>query len=199
MEKRYQGKWNVPMLADYCWTIYRDVPEAEYKRAAKKNVVEILLMNRITYMSIAHWTLSRERRKRPSDIRPALWVRVREKEPAYRCRMRERKGRQTEWRRNALRYEASAATESRNSATKLKPNTLHSAYHVARPSIRLTCMYMVQLYEARTDRDELLRNRTNTLRTYSQGLYRKFVLELMNAKRLELVSGRGEEWANHCP
>ncbi|GBP72152.1 hypothetical protein EVAR_49742_1 [Eumeta japonica] len=36
MEKRYQGKWNVPMLADYCWTIYRDVPEAEYKRAAKK-------------------------------------------------------------------------------------------------------------------------------------------------------------------
>ncbi|GBP45145.1 hypothetical protein EVAR_95796_1 [Eumeta japonica] len=27
-------------------------------------------------------------------------------EPAYRCRTRERKGRQTDWRRNALRYEA---------------------------------------------------------------------------------------------
>lgn len=36
MEKRYQGKWNVSMLADYCWTVCRDVTEAEYKRAAKK-------------------------------------------------------------------------------------------------------------------------------------------------------------------
>lgn len=36
MEKRYQGKWNVSMLADYCWTITRDIPEAEYKRAAKR-------------------------------------------------------------------------------------------------------------------------------------------------------------------
>ncbi|GBP50015.1 hypothetical protein EVAR_46637_1 [Eumeta japonica] len=35
-----------------------------------------------------------------------LWVRVREEEPAYRWRMRERKGTQTDWRRNALRYEA---------------------------------------------------------------------------------------------
>ncbi|GBP07147.1 hypothetical protein EVAR_92057_1 [Eumeta japonica] len=56
----------------------------------------------------------------------------------------------------------SAATESTNSVTKIKPNTPHSAYHVTRPSVRLTCMYMVRLYEARTDRDELLRNRTNT-------------------------------------
>ncbi|GBP12308.1 hypothetical protein EVAR_75751_1 [Eumeta japonica] len=56
----------------------------------------------------------------------------------------------------------SAATESRNSVTKIKPNTPHSAYRVARPSVRITCMYMVRLYKARTDRDELLRNRTNT-------------------------------------
>ena len=26
MEKRYQGKWNSSMLADYCWTLKRDVP-----------------------------------------------------------------------------------------------------------------------------------------------------------------------------
>ncbi|GBO99205.1 hypothetical protein EVAR_500_1 [Eumeta japonica] len=32
----------------------------------------------------------------------------------------------------------SAATESTNSQTKIKPNTPHSAYHVARPSVRLT-------------------------------------------------------------
>ncbi|GBP41003.1 hypothetical protein EVAR_82963_1 [Eumeta japonica] len=26
----------------------------------------------------------------------------------------------------------------------MKPNTPHSAYHVARPSVRLTCMYMIK-------------------------------------------------------
>ncbi|GBP18392.1 hypothetical protein EVAR_14785_1 [Eumeta japonica] len=36
----------------------------------------------------------------------------------------------------------SAATESRNSLTKIKPNTPHSAYHVARSSVRLTCVPM---------------------------------------------------------
>jgi len=32
MEKRYQGKWTSRMLADYCWTLKRDVPEANYRR-----------------------------------------------------------------------------------------------------------------------------------------------------------------------
>jgi hypothetical protein len=32
MEKRYQGKWSVNMLSDYCWSIIRDVPETSYKR-----------------------------------------------------------------------------------------------------------------------------------------------------------------------
>jgi len=26
MEKAYQGKWTSSMLADYCWTLKRDVP-----------------------------------------------------------------------------------------------------------------------------------------------------------------------------
>ena len=30
METRYQGKWTSSMLADYCWTMKRDVPEANY-------------------------------------------------------------------------------------------------------------------------------------------------------------------------
>ena len=34
MEKRYQ--WSPVMLADYCWTVTRDVPLAEYKRQVKK-------------------------------------------------------------------------------------------------------------------------------------------------------------------
>jgi len=32
MEKRYQGKWTSSMLADYCWTLNRGVPEANYRR-----------------------------------------------------------------------------------------------------------------------------------------------------------------------
>jgi len=31
MEKRYQGKRNCAMLANYCWTLTRDVPTMEYK------------------------------------------------------------------------------------------------------------------------------------------------------------------------
>jgi len=29
MEKRYQGKWTSSMLAYYCWTMKRDVPDAK--------------------------------------------------------------------------------------------------------------------------------------------------------------------------
>ena len=36
MEKRYQGKWNPSMLADYCWNVVRDDPAAKYKRQTKK-------------------------------------------------------------------------------------------------------------------------------------------------------------------
>jgi len=32
MEKQYQGKWTSNMLAEYCWTLERDVPEANYWR-----------------------------------------------------------------------------------------------------------------------------------------------------------------------
>jgi len=32
MEKRYQGKCTSSMLADYCWTLKRDVPDAKYRR-----------------------------------------------------------------------------------------------------------------------------------------------------------------------
>jgi hypothetical protein len=32
MEKRYQGKWSLSMLLDYCWILKRDVPQATYSR-----------------------------------------------------------------------------------------------------------------------------------------------------------------------
>jgi len=31
MKKRYQGKWASSMLADYCWKLKRDVPDAKYR------------------------------------------------------------------------------------------------------------------------------------------------------------------------
>jgi len=31
-ENRYQGKWSSSMLADYCWTLKRDVPGANYRQ-----------------------------------------------------------------------------------------------------------------------------------------------------------------------
>jgi len=32
MEKQYQGKWTSSTLADCCWALKRDVPEAKYRR-----------------------------------------------------------------------------------------------------------------------------------------------------------------------
>ena len=36
MEERYQGQWNSHMMAGYCWSLKRDVPEASYKRKSLK-------------------------------------------------------------------------------------------------------------------------------------------------------------------
>jgi hypothetical protein len=37
METCYQGKWNPSMLADYCWTLKRDVLQAEDTRKSTRN------------------------------------------------------------------------------------------------------------------------------------------------------------------
>ena len=37
MEKRYQGRWDERMLADYCWSLKRDLPEdSDDEENAKK-------------------------------------------------------------------------------------------------------------------------------------------------------------------
>jgi hypothetical protein len=36
MEQRYQGQWNISMMADYCWSLKRDVPQAIHKRKSKR-------------------------------------------------------------------------------------------------------------------------------------------------------------------
>jgi len=51
MEKRYQGKWNPAMLADYCWTITRDCASAVYKRQSKRHRC-VAIENCSTYTSL---------------------------------------------------------------------------------------------------------------------------------------------------
>ncbi|KMQ84942.1 hypothetical protein RF55_16839 [Lasius niger] len=35
MERRYQDRWDVNMMADFCWTLKRDVPVRKKKRKRK--------------------------------------------------------------------------------------------------------------------------------------------------------------------
>ena len=36
MGSNYQGKWNPDMMGDFCWMLFRDIPEAKYSRSSKK-------------------------------------------------------------------------------------------------------------------------------------------------------------------
>ena len=36
MEKRYRGKWNVSMIADYCWNLIRESSDFQHSRQSKK-------------------------------------------------------------------------------------------------------------------------------------------------------------------
>ena len=36
METRYQGRWDAAMMADYCWTLKRDILSAVHSRISKK-------------------------------------------------------------------------------------------------------------------------------------------------------------------
>lgn len=36
MEERYQGRWDSNMMADYCWSLMRDIPQAVHRRSSKK-------------------------------------------------------------------------------------------------------------------------------------------------------------------
>jgi hypothetical protein len=36
MQKRYQGYWNISMMADYCWSIKRDLPDVQQGRVSRK-------------------------------------------------------------------------------------------------------------------------------------------------------------------
>jgi hypothetical protein len=42
MEKRYQGKWSLSMLADYYWTLKRDVPQATYSRKSTTAIFQVM-------------------------------------------------------------------------------------------------------------------------------------------------------------
>mgnify|MGYP007063903776 CR=1 FL=1 len=37
MERRYQGRWNINMIADYCWTLHRELPQVHKRRSTKRS------------------------------------------------------------------------------------------------------------------------------------------------------------------
>ena len=39
MEARYQGRWGTVILADYCWTLKRDIPAADHSRRSKRSCI----------------------------------------------------------------------------------------------------------------------------------------------------------------
>ena len=39
MENRYQGSMTINMLADYCWSLKRNVTDSIYKRKSKKTII----------------------------------------------------------------------------------------------------------------------------------------------------------------
>ncbi|GBM30336.1 hypothetical protein AVEN_174146-1 [Araneus ventricosus] len=41
MDWRYQGKWNVSMIVDYCWMLQRDNPCKVHKRKSDKRTFEV--------------------------------------------------------------------------------------------------------------------------------------------------------------
>jgi hypothetical protein len=42
MERRYQGKWSLSMLANYCWTLKRDVPQMTHNRKSTTVTFQIM-------------------------------------------------------------------------------------------------------------------------------------------------------------
>ena len=36
IEGRYQGRWDIKMMADYCWNLKRDVPDSKHSRKSRK-------------------------------------------------------------------------------------------------------------------------------------------------------------------
>jgi hypothetical protein len=39
VERRYQGRWDVNMMADYCWSIARDDPSREHSRSTRTQIL----------------------------------------------------------------------------------------------------------------------------------------------------------------
>jgi hypothetical protein len=38
METRFQGRWNVSMMRDYCWLLHRDDPQAFWYKVNVSNI-----------------------------------------------------------------------------------------------------------------------------------------------------------------
>src|SRR6218665_486039 len=43
MKERYQGRWDSNLMADYCWALMRDIPEAVYQRSSKNTFMQLYI------------------------------------------------------------------------------------------------------------------------------------------------------------
>ena len=55
MEHRYQKRWDINMMANYCWTIKRDIPSSKQKRTRGpiKRSFESIVQNLVTPTSFS--------------------------------------------------------------------------------------------------------------------------------------------------
>jgi hypothetical protein len=70
MVKQYQGKWSLSMLAHYCWTLKRDVPQATYSRNKPqlflgnvKTVIQHVNIRFLQIITVCHLQTLRDREK----------------------------------------------------------------------------------------------------------------------------------------
>ncbi|GBP05632.1 hypothetical protein EVAR_3094_1 [Eumeta japonica] len=134
MEKRYQGRWDINKMGDYCCTV-------QHTKLCRS---ELLRMMQCAGSAFPDPSFSAAFLLYPI----ATLLRLISQQQSYvRCTL--------------LSRALIVATKSRNSVTKIKPNTLHSAYHVARPSVSLTCS-IFELNEYRFPRRHFVYERVRT-------------------------------------
>ena len=50
MEERYQGRWDITMMSDYCWSLKRD-DEKNYSRQSRNSCQKCLVLLEVKFVS----------------------------------------------------------------------------------------------------------------------------------------------------
>ncbi|UYV74674.1 FAM50A [Cordylochernes scorpioides] len=69
MEKRYQGKWSPAMLADDCWALKRDLPQAKYSRKSTARQEDVVKEHEQQLAQIKHEADMQVRRQEKEKLK----------------------------------------------------------------------------------------------------------------------------------